>query len=181
MKPFPLQKSGLLSKLLSNDKNPYKSANKEKPSILYGSRVSVLVEHRRLELLTPTLPVLCATNCANAPWFGRANINISYRKKFVKRYGGIPCVCRGKIAGGRLPVRECGVQYLWLKPGAWTGQKKSCPLCFPYGIITQYMARPSETDERIMENHAVDEPYTCQCNTHCDTYNTCIAGQINAG
>jgi hypothetical protein len=25
------------------------------------------VEHRRLELLTPTLPVLCATNCANAP------------------------------------------------------------------------------------------------------------------
>ena len=27
-----------------------------------------LVEHRRLELLTPTLPVLCATNCANAPW-----------------------------------------------------------------------------------------------------------------
>ena len=27
----------------------------------------VLVEHRRFELLTPTLPVLCATNCANAP------------------------------------------------------------------------------------------------------------------
>ena len=26
-----------------------------------------LVEHRRLELLTPTLPVWCATNCANAP------------------------------------------------------------------------------------------------------------------
>ena len=26
-----------------------------------------MVEHRRLELLTPTLPVLCATNCANAP------------------------------------------------------------------------------------------------------------------
>ena len=25
------------------------------------------VEHRRFELLTPTLPVLCATNCANAP------------------------------------------------------------------------------------------------------------------
>ena len=25
------------------------------------------MEHRRLELLTPTLPVLCATNCANAP------------------------------------------------------------------------------------------------------------------
>lgn len=29
------------------------------------------VEHRRFELLTPTLPVLCATNCANAPnrWY----------------------------------------------------------------------------------------------------------------
>ena len=27
----------------------------------------VLVEHRRFELLTPTLPVLCATSCANAP------------------------------------------------------------------------------------------------------------------
>ena len=27
----------------------------------------VFVEHRRFELLTPTLPVLCATNCANAP------------------------------------------------------------------------------------------------------------------
>ena len=25
------------------------------------------MEHRRFELLTPTLPVLCATNCANAP------------------------------------------------------------------------------------------------------------------
>ena len=27
----------------------------------------IMVEHRRFELLTPTLPVLCATNCANAP------------------------------------------------------------------------------------------------------------------
>ena len=27
----------------------------------------IVVEHRRFELLTPTLPVLCATNCANAP------------------------------------------------------------------------------------------------------------------
>ena len=26
-----------------------------------------MVEHRRFELLTPTLPVLCATSCANAP------------------------------------------------------------------------------------------------------------------
>ena len=28
----------------------------------------VLVEHRGFEPLTPTLPVLCAPNCANAPW-----------------------------------------------------------------------------------------------------------------
>ena len=41
--------------------------HKEKPLNRYGSRVSLLVEHRRFELLTPTLPVLCATNCANAP------------------------------------------------------------------------------------------------------------------
>ncbi len=34
------------------------------------SKDSVSVEHRRLELLTPTLPVLCATNCANAPQHG---------------------------------------------------------------------------------------------------------------
>ena len=27
-----------------------------------------LVEHRGFEPLTPTLPVLCAPNCANAPW-----------------------------------------------------------------------------------------------------------------
>ena len=42
-------------------------SNKEKPSSLYSSRVFFLVEHRRFELLTPTLPVLCATSCANAP------------------------------------------------------------------------------------------------------------------
>ena len=39
------------------------------------------MEHRRLELLTPTLPVLCATNCANAPQ--TLNI-ISYNLLFVK-------------------------------------------------------------------------------------------------
>lgn len=27
-----------------------------------------MVEHRGLEPLTPTLPVWCAPNCANAPW-----------------------------------------------------------------------------------------------------------------
>ena len=41
-----------------------------------------LVEHRRLELLTPTLPVSCATNCANAP---RTNTIIPYRGYVVKR------------------------------------------------------------------------------------------------
>ena len=35
-----------------------------------SSDFSGLVEHRRFELLTPTLPVLCATNCANAPSTG---------------------------------------------------------------------------------------------------------------
>ena len=30
----------------------------------------VLVERRGFEPLTPTLPVLCAPNCANAPIFG---------------------------------------------------------------------------------------------------------------
>lgn len=27
----------------------------------------MLVEHKRFELLTPTMPLWCATNCANAP------------------------------------------------------------------------------------------------------------------
>ena len=34
---------------------------------IWCSFVFAMVEHRRFELLTPTLPVLCATNCANAP------------------------------------------------------------------------------------------------------------------
>ena len=37
----------------------------------------LLVEHRRFELLTPTLPVLCATNCANAP--NSRNYSITFR------------------------------------------------------------------------------------------------------
>ena len=62
----------LLSKLLSNHIFRFKMTQqktgikKRKP---LQSRISVLVEHRRFELLTPTLPVLCATNCANAPRF----------------------------------------------------------------------------------------------------------------
>lgn len=46
-----------------------------------SSDFSCLVEHRRFELLTPTLPVLCATNCANAP---SARIIIAQIAKFVK-------------------------------------------------------------------------------------------------
>ena len=42
---------------------------KERTETLYQSFSPFMVEHRRLELLTPTLPVLCATNCANAPRF----------------------------------------------------------------------------------------------------------------
>ena len=36
----------------------------------YQSKRPMVVEHRRFELLTPTLPVWCATNCANAPYGG---------------------------------------------------------------------------------------------------------------
>ena len=39
------------------------------------------MEHRRLELLTPTLPVLCATSCANAP---RTKNIIPQNLSFVK-------------------------------------------------------------------------------------------------
>ena len=40
----------------------------------------IMVEHRRFELLTPTLPVLCATNCANAP---STSISIPWKAAFV--------------------------------------------------------------------------------------------------
>ena len=40
---------------------------KDKKSTPYEVLVLV-VEHRGFEPLTPTLPVLCAPNCANAPW-----------------------------------------------------------------------------------------------------------------
>ena len=45
-----------------------------------SSDFSAMVEHRRFELLTPTLPVLCATNCANAPHFSEMN-NTTFPKK----------------------------------------------------------------------------------------------------
>ena len=40
---------------------------KKRTETLYQSFSPFMVEHRRFELLTPTLPVLCATSCANAP------------------------------------------------------------------------------------------------------------------
>ena len=42
----------------------------------------LFVEHRRFELLTPTLPVLCATNCANAPNSGYLIITVLLCKDF---------------------------------------------------------------------------------------------------
>lgn len=41
------------------------------------------VEHSGFEPLTPTLPVLCATSCANAP---RTRYILSYRWRFVKGF-----------------------------------------------------------------------------------------------
>ena len=46
------------------------------------------MEHRRLELLTPTLPVLCATNCANAP---RTSDSIAQVLGFVNPLFSIFC------------------------------------------------------------------------------------------
>ena len=41
--------------------------NEQEKSLKTDVFRQIVVEHRRFELLTPTLPVLCATNCANAP------------------------------------------------------------------------------------------------------------------
>ena len=41
--------------------------NRQEKSLKTNVFRQIVVEHRRFELLTPTLPVLCATNCANAP------------------------------------------------------------------------------------------------------------------
>ena len=40
--------------------------NKKRARSAFGSRLS-LVEHTGFEPVTPTLPVLCAPSCANAP------------------------------------------------------------------------------------------------------------------
>ena len=71
--------------------------NKKRDPSLEGSH---LVEHRRLELLTPTLPVLCATNCANAPNSGYITITFPLCKAFFYLF------VRSSAAGG--PVETHG-------------------------------------------------------------------------
>ncbi len=51
-----------------------------------GSYLCVMVEHSGFEPLTPTLPVLCATSCANAP---RTKYSIAWISRFVKRQNEI--------------------------------------------------------------------------------------------
>ena len=53
------------------------------------TNIFIMVERRGFEPLTPTLPVLCATNCANAPSFCKSR-NLSFPTvrypSFKKRY-----------------------------------------------------------------------------------------------
>ena len=70
--PFLCYKNHYYYHSASNWALPAKKLHKEKeirthPQLGLSSDFSSMVEHRRFELLTPTLPVLCATNCANAP------------------------------------------------------------------------------------------------------------------
>ena len=65
----------------------------------------LLVEHRRFELLTPTLPVLCATNCANAPRFSEMNhttfkglCKAFFSKKFDFFVEGVANLCGKRIS-----------------------------------------------------------------------------------
>ena len=54
--------------------------NEQEKSLKTDVFRQIVVEHRRFELLTPTLPVLCATNCANAP---STSISIPWKAAFV--------------------------------------------------------------------------------------------------
>lgn len=47
--------------------NDFKKTKSRKSSLQKDLRDMKMVEHRGLEPLTPTLPVWCAPNCANAP------------------------------------------------------------------------------------------------------------------
>ena len=58
----------------------------KKPGTPDFSRIPGSVEHSGFEPLTPTLPVLCATSCANAP---RTRYSIAQDWQFVKGYFAI--------------------------------------------------------------------------------------------
>ena len=67
------------------------------------------LERRGFEPLTPTLPVLCATNCANAP---STTLSIScqfqlvkYEGRFLKKECCRDVVGRDDLSGGHHPVR----------------------------------------------------------------------------
>ena len=53
--------------------------NRKALQILLRSAVSMRVEHTRLELVTPTLPVLCAPSCANAPVLRKNRLSCTSR------------------------------------------------------------------------------------------------------
>ena len=68
----------------------------------------IFVEHRRFELLTPTLPVLCATNCANAPNSGYNTMLFRVCKALfwagaimaeIQRRSGLPLLRKSPLAG----------------------------------------------------------------------------------
>ena len=60
-----------------------KNGIKKSPSGICKHRDGDVVEHRRFELLTPTLPVWCATSCANAP---RTGSSLAQNCGFVKGF-----------------------------------------------------------------------------------------------
>ena len=77
-----------------------------------GSYVCVMVEHRGFEPLTPTLPVLCAPNCANAPSFGILSDIChpvkSLERKNIKNITFIFRQVAAKRAARRRPERKIG-------------------------------------------------------------------------
>ena len=48
-----------------------------------------MVEHRGFEPLTPTLPVLCAPNCANAPYVRLGKADLARPEGFEPTTNGI--------------------------------------------------------------------------------------------
>ena len=88
---------------------------KKRTETLHQSFSPFMVEHRRFELLTPTMPLWCATNCANAPSVGdESHYTILLTKKqppgenffgtAAPGRRGTPCAY-GVIAGGSAAAR----------------------------------------------------------------------------